>query len=566
MGDDESLIVGNLLDIVAVTTGSDRAAFYRIEDDGTLLVLVDKVPYEGAVTDNFRRLPVVSSPMGAAVKSGVATAHAVKDLGVAGSVAANEGISQVAYVPLKVRGRSTGALSLARNSDQPYRASEVVLAEIVAELFVDHIEHARLYGDARRRLDETNMLLDVSRAVTASLELDRRLEASADILTRMVDASNAFILLLDEDRTVLRGVATSNPIFADHFRSVRIQMSTSSLAVRAVETKKPVAVEDTRDAVEGRRDLVDAYGEKSLLALPLIVGREAIGAVMLDDTSQTRVWTPGEIARGELIAHAIAGAVANARLYDEVRNRSTELERAQQALVARERLAALGQLSATLAHEVRNPLGVMFNSVGTLRKLLTGGGDAAALLDIMDEEARRLDRLVRELLEFAKPVAPSLESESFAQVLESAIDAVRKEIGPDGPKLTAQVPKGFPAVRLDASQIRRALVNVVRNGAQAAGEGGSVIASASLVAWRDSEAVRLDVTDTGPGIDAETARRVFEPFFTTKATGTGLGLAIVRSIVEGHGGEVTLASSADGTTVTVFLPTVAILPARADKP
>ena len=99
---------------------------------------------------------------------------------------------------------------------------------------------------------------------------------------------------------------------------------------------------------------------------------------------------------------------------------------------------------------------------------------------------------------------------------------------------------------------RRALVNVVRNAAQAGGR--TVTATASLVRWRNREAVRLDVADTGPGIDAETAKRVFEPFFTTKATGTGLGLAIVRSIVEGHGGEVTLASSSDGTTVTIHLP------------
>jgi signal transduction histidine kinase len=555
-GDDLGGVIGALLEIVVRATESDRVAYYRLEED--LLVLVEDFPPDAAIGAAFGRVPLASAELGATVRAMRAGAASTRELGVAGSVAETFGIREVAMVPLRsIRGAS-GALNLSRCSDRPYTPVELALAELVAELFSVFIEHAHLLADARRRLEETRMLLDVSRAITATLDLDRRLQASAEILARIVDASNAFVMLLDDDRAVLRGVAASNPRHVEHFKTVRIPMTTASIAVTAARTKRPVAVEDAVRSQEVRKDLVEAYGEKSILALPLVVGSECIGAIVLDDTRAIRSWTSAEIERTELVAHQIAGAVANARLYDEVRRRSSELEQAQLALVARERLAALGQLAATLAHEVRNPLGVLFNSIGTLRKQLPPGGDVEDLLRIMDEEARRLDRLVRELLDFARPAVPSLETESLKAVVDGAVDAVAAEIGGAGPRITAVVGKDVPPLRIDGSQIRRALVNLVRNAAQAAGTSGRVSVRAAIEADAGRAVARIDVVDDGPGIPEELVSRVFEPFFTTKATGTGLGLAIVRSIVEGHGGEVKLTTArGEGTTVSVLLPIVA---------
>ncbi len=238
------------------------------------------------------------------------------------------------------------------------------------------------------------------------------------------------------------------------------------------------------------------------------------------------------------------------------RGPGAEVDAASREFMMRERLASLGRLAATLAHEVRNPLGVLFNSIATLSKKLPLGGDASDLLVIMGEEVRRLDRLVHELLDFARPISPLLEAESVALLVESALDALRGEFGV-GLRVSAEVSSALPLVRMDGTMMRRVLVNLVRNSLQAAGLTGSVRVRAEVDVRDGLGFARIDVVDDGPGISRGVIAHVFEPFYTTRATGTGLGLAIVKSIVDAHHGEVALVSSdVGGTIASVWLPLV----------
>jgi two-component system, NtrC family, sensor histidine kinase HydH len=547
-------MMAEVLRIALLATRSDHADLYVLEPgDGGELVLVGCHP--PPTDETPRRIPLRGSPMEEPLATGRPRAHSAGELDDAAKPRPEGGIRHAAIVPMAIRGKPGASFNIARRLDAPYDASELNFAQLLGELLVVYADNARLYAEAQRRLDETAMMVEVARAVSASPELDKRLDASAEILAKMVDASNAFIMLLEDGGTVLHGVATSSPSLREEFRAVRIPIDAPSIAARVVSTKQPVIVEDATASTEVQRELVSRYGEKSLVALPLMLRDEAIGAVVFDDTRRVRAWSTAEIQRAELIAQTVAVGVANARLYDEVRRRSVQLERAQAELVGRERLAALGQLAAVMAHEVRNPLGVLFNSIGTLGKLIPGEGDSAQLLAIMREEATRLERLVRELLDFAKPLAPSLESEPLDVVLFGAVDAATRELGPAVSQIVVAVADDVPHVCLDASMIRRAVVNLVVNGMHAAGPEGRVDVRASLDARGRRRVARIDVADSGPGIPPEIAPRVFEPFFTTKATGTGLGLAVVKSIVECHGGEIDLRSTpGTGTTVSVFLP------------
>jgi signal transduction histidine kinase len=547
-------MIAALLRVVLAATQSDRAGLYMLEPGDTgELVLVGRHPPPDQET--IRRLPLAGSPMEQPLATGAPRAYSSAELGERADPHRNVGIRQIAIVPVDVRGKPGASFNLARELDTPYDARELRFAQLLGEHLVVHADNARLYADAQRRLDETRMMVEVARAVSASPELDQRLDVSAEILAQMIDASNAFIMLVADEGTALRGVATSNATHRAEFRRVQIPLGSASIAARVVATRKPIAVDDAATSTAVRRDLVTRYGEKSLLALPLVLRDEAIGAVIIDDTRRARVWTTAEIQRAELIAQTVAVGVANARLYDEVRRRSIELERAHAELVNRERLAALGQLAATMAHEVRNPLGVLFNSIGTLAKVIPEEGDSAQLLAIMREETGRLERLVRELLDFAKPLSPSLEAEALGGVLKGAIEAASRELGAAASRIELEVAENVCQVWLDASMIRRAVLNLVVNGAHAAGPEGRVDVRASVGARGQRRVARIDVVDSGPGIPLEIQSRVFEPFFTTKATGTGLGLAVVKSIVESHGGELDLRSSKGaGTTVSMFLP------------
>lgn len=232
-----------------------------------------------------------------------------------------------------------------------------------------------------------------------------------------------------------------------------------------------------------------------------------------------------------------------------------DLARAQKGLVERERLAALGELAAVVAHEVRNPLCVLFNSIGGLREFLRAGAqeskirDAEIFATMAAEEANHLNCIVTDLLEFARPHPPELRDGSLVPVLEGVAAAT----APDG-RVRVEVEADLPSVQIDPVFMQRALLNLVLNALQATGKDGTVRLRASAETTETGPLVRIDVVDDGMGIPADVRASIFEPFFTTKPSGTGLGLAVVKRIVDSHGGELLVTSSPSGTTFTVRLP------------
>jgi signal transduction histidine kinase len=242
----------------------------------------------------------------------------------------------------------------------------------------------------------------------------------------------------------------------------------------------------------------------------------------------------------------------NQELHESLRTLATT----QAELVRRERLAALGELSATVAHEVRNPLGAIANAVAALRRMApqVTGGDAGTLLGIMDEEVRRLDLLVNDLLDFTRPVEPRLEPQPLPPVVEGALTA---SLRPGGPPITVSrvVDERLPPIAVDPQLLHVALTNLFTNAVQAMPRGGTLTARLEPDTRDGTPHARLTISDTGHGMAPEVRERIFEPFFTTRASGIGLGLAIVRRIVDGHHGAVEVESTpGQGTTFTVWLP------------
>jgi signal transduction histidine kinase len=252
------------------------------------------------------------------------------------------------------------------------------------------------------------------------------------------------------------------------------------------------------------------------------------------------------------MAAALAVGVENVGLQVDLGRSNAELERAQEQLLHRERLAALGALAAAVAHEVRNPLGVVFNAVGMLRGNPSVDDQGRALVEMVGEEAERLNRIVTDLLGFARPAAPSLRPEPLGPIVEEAVRAALS--GSRAPIETSfELSPELPAVAVDAGLVRQAVINVALNALQAMPRGGRLCVRTSA----SDGLATVEVSDTGPGIPDALRERVFEPFFTTKTRGTGLGLAIVKHVVEVHGGgvEVALVPSG-GTRLSLRFPLV----------
>jgi signal transduction histidine kinase len=243
----------------------------------------------------------------------------------------------------------------------------------------------------------------------------------------------------------------------------------------------------------------------------------------------------------------------SAELVVELSRSLDELAYAQSTLVRRERLAALGELAAVVAHEVRNPLAAIYNSLSTLKKRLTFDRDAAILFGIIEEEAARLNRTVSDLLGYVRPLQPDRRPEDLVELTR---EVVRQKLEAT-PQIESEVSVSAPIepVSADAVLMRIALVNLVTNAVQAMPQGGKLTVTLSASRHGQRAAIAIAVRDTGRGIPRDVLPRVFEPFFTTRASGAGLGLAVVRRIVEAHDGVVTAESDGhEGTVFTVLLP------------
>jgi signal transduction histidine kinase len=244
----------------------------------------------------------------------------------------------------------------------------------------------------------------------------------------------------------------------------------------------------------------------------------------------------------------------------ELRSRSNELRRsyedlrtAQEELVKKEQLAVVGELAAVIAHEVRNPLAIIANAGAGLRKQSISRQDHETLLAILDEETSRLNRLVTDLLRYARPVNVQRSDFSLVDVLDRAIGLVvrdRKEI-----RAEFRVESHEGRIWGDPNLLRQVFDNLVVNAVQAMTAEGTLTVRVRAASVDGIRGVAVDIIDTGEGMDTQIRTRARDPFFTTRPSGTGLGLAIVDRIVDAHGGHLAIESrTGEGTTVTVFLP------------
>jgi len=234
------------------------------------------------------------------------------------------------------------------------------------------------------------------------------------------------------------------------------------------------------------------------------------------------------------------------------------LEQAQADARRSERLAALGQLSAGLAHEIRNPLGVIKGSAEMLtQKLGESNPLASELAGYISSETNRLSALVTRFLDFARPLHADLTPQDITGVLNRALDDVARLWKGGVVRVERAYEPNLPAVPLDESLCEQAFVNIVQNAYDAMGANGGTLrvkVGRSQAGGRDG--VELRIEDTGPGIPAELREQIFNPFVTTKKSGVGLGLSIVAKIIDGHQASIRIENTGAGASFVMFFPVV----------
>jgi signal transduction histidine kinase len=322
-----------------------------------------------------------------------------------------------------------------------------------------------------------------------------------------------------------------------------------------------VLVVVARTYLKGRRE-----------ALAIVVGATVLLATLINDVGvASGAFASGYLVDAGLAAFVLGIATTPSARYaavsrelelrsKELRTRTRELRRsyeelrtAQEELVKKEQLAVVGELAAVIAHEVRNPLAIIANAVSGLRKQAISREDHETLLGILDEETSRLNRLVTDLLRYARPVNIQRSHFSLADLLDRTLGLANTDRKAIKAELRVECHEG--RIWGDSNLLRQVFDNLVDNAVQAMGTGGTLTVRVRAASESGVDGLAVDIVDTGEGMDTQVRSRARDPFFTTRPSGTGLGLAIVDRIVDAHGGHFAIDSRAgEGTTVTVFLP------------
>ena len=231
----------------------------------------------------------------------------------------------------------------------------------------------------------------------------------------------------------------------------------------------------------------------------------------------------------------------------------TEMRRLKQEVIRSQRLASLGSLAAGVAHEIRNPLSSIKGFATYFRERYEDNPDDRETAETMISEVDRLNRVITQLLEFARPMTMNRLPTSIQALISHALKTVEGQARERGIIIETKLPPEIGEIPLDADRISQVLLNLFLNAIAAMDQGGTLRVSLER---RDGRTIRIAIADTGAGIRKEDLPRVFDPYFTTKPSGTGVGLPIVQKIVEAHGGEILLESEPGrGTTATLLLPT-----------
>jgi len=232
----------------------------------------------------------------------------------------------------------------------------------------------------------------------------------------------------------------------------------------------------------------------------------------------------------------------------------TEVQHLKKEVARNQRLAALGNLAAGVAHEIRNPLSSIKGFATYFKERYRDNPEDGETADIMVQEVERLNRVISQLLEFARPLAMGKKSASLPVLIRQVMKMIEDQAREKYVTIHTDMASNIPEVVIDADKIKQVLLNLCLNALGATEEGGALTVKLSRL---NDSTVNIVVFDTGPGIDKKDLSHIFDPYFTTRPSGTGLGLSIVHKIIEAHDGEISVKSApGEGTAVSILLPAV----------
>ena len=420
--------------------------------------------------------------------------------------------------------------------------------QVVAIFFRERFELLRALGALRARMAT---VIDISEVTRLALDAVHETGRVTHISVYMLAEDRPGYRLLDSrgplpegflDTAAARGLLLAAASGQKAVLLENVDTRLAALRVHAAEGKR------FRDEIKRLQDTRAALLQmKSGISVPLVGNDRVIGFLNLWDERVPEAYASDEIALILSVAERLATVLENSKLYEKIRER--------------DRLAALGEMAAGLAHEIRNPLGAIKGAAQCLDPKRLPGEDGE-FLGVIVEEVNRLNGVVTAFLDYARPLKQSFGQTDLNEVVTRTMRLIQNDV-PRQIELAVQLDLTAPRVDGDAEQLKQVLINLVQNAVQAIGAQGGRITVSTVKPDRFgdfrsgtvNEFVEVHVSDTGPGIPLDQQQHIFVPFFTTKEKGTGLGLAICQRIVKNHGGSIAVHSKpGEGCSFVIRLP------------
>ena len=401
-----------------------------------------------------------------------------------------------------------------------------------------------------------------SMAIGSSLDLNEIVGNTVEKILGILESVSIRIYRLNKKKQTLELLASRglSSRFVENGRIKTRELGQGFLG-KSLLTSETKLVIDPSNLDDPCADLFAEEGIQSAIYVPLVSKGEPVGAMVISSQS-TLDLSNDYLEFLSAIGNQIGVAIEKAGLYENLKNAYQELKEAQEQVIAQEKLASLGKLSATIAHEINNPLAAVLTYNRLMIKQNRNGrltperkDDIARYLDIMSSETARCGEIVKNLLAFSRQSKINIESRNIKEIVDRTLTLLSHDLEMKGVQVVKRMSSHLPQVQCDFKQIQQALLNVIGNASEAM-VGGGVL---TMEAKRSTEGrtMEIKISDTGCGIPKNDLKSIFEPFFTTKeeGKGVGLGLSVVYGIVTRHRGTIEVESEpGEGTTFTIRLP------------
>jgi len=479
-----------------------------------------------------------------------------------------------------------------------------------------HEETAGLLKRSKDELEEKNIVITqkmnelktldrISRAMSSTMDLDRILSTILEGVAKHLNFDRAIICMVNGKQGFIEGrqaIGLAQELLSD----LKIPLADegnpivktvrdgrpyiiAKVAEGGMRLEEPVSRQVKRLGATPQESKAEAnsasiyrggttssqertYGEifaglegrvNAMASVPLVAKERVNGVLLVDNLHSGRPIEEEDLRSLVTFTNQAGLAIENARLYDtekrfseELRHQvelaEKELKEAQAHLIHSERLAAIGEMSVVVAHEVRNPMSSIRSCAQRIHKAVEEKDPNKKYTNYIMQEVDRLERIVKDMLTVTRQPKPNLVEENVNRVIEEILLHMDDEIKKSGTVLTKQLGQNLPAIPVDPALLKQVILNMIKNALFFMQDREKK--ELKVATGQDKRFLQIRISDTGPGIPAHNRKRVFEPFFSTKPQGTGLGLAICQRIVLAHEGKIELESEMDkGTTFIVSL-------------